>query len=142
MQPASVNGPGTGILTGASVNSRSRRIFGDGAQPVGSRERADGAVAVALIVGGRTPAGGSAAAVRAAEIIVEAEVEIDALHFAVGDPVEAGAELVVDRQANGIADGFFAISRPEQIGMGVHVGDEFLEPARKRPASDDRCGDR
>ena len=50
------------------------------------------------------------------EIFVEAQVEIDSLHFAVGDPVEAGAELVVDRQPNGVADGLVAIGRPESSG--------------------------
>ena len=54
MQPASVNGPGTGILTGASVISRSRRYSATVPSPSGA-ERGDASIAVALIVGRSAP---------------------------------------------------------------------------------------
>ncbi len=88
-------------------------ILGHGAQAVGRGERRDAAIAVALIVGRRTPAADARDRLEPCEIFVEPQVEIDALHFAVGDPVEAGAELVVDRQADGVADGLVAIGRAE-----------------------------
>ena len=141
MQPASVNGPGTGTFTGAIGIFPQAAIFGDGAQPARRGERFDRAIAVALVVSRRAPAAESRRGLEPAEVFVEAQVEIDALHFAVGDPVEAGPELVVDREADGVADGLVAIGRPEQIGLGFHVGDELLEPARERPASDHRGGD-
>ena len=98
MQPASVNGPGTGTLTGAIGVFPEPAIFGDGAEPVRCGERFDRTIAVALIVGRGAPAAESRERLEPAEILVEPQVEIDALHFAVGDPVEAGSELVVDRQ--------------------------------------------
>ncbi len=52
MQPARVNGPGTGTLTGASVILPEAAIFGNGAEPVGCCEGFDRAIAVALVVRG------------------------------------------------------------------------------------------
>ncbi len=75
------------------------------------------------------------------QVFVEAQVEIDALHLAVGDPIEAGPQLVVDGQPHGVANGLVAIGRAEELGMRLHVGDELLEPAGKRPAPDHRGGD-
>ena len=82
------------------------------------------------------PAAGARYRLDAAEVFVEPQVEIDALHLAVGDAVEARAELIVDGQPHGIAHGLIAIGRPEQVGMFFDVGGEFLEPAGERPASD------
>ena len=141
MQPARVNGPGTGTLTGHVGVFAEPAIFGHGAQAVGCGERFDRAIAVALIVRRGAPAAGSRQRLEPCEILVESQVEIDALHFAVGDPIEARTNLVVDRQANGVADGLVAIGRSEQLGLGLHVGDELFEPARERPASDHRGGD-
>ena len=49
------------------------------------------------------------------EIIVEAEIEIDALHFAVGDEIGAGAQLIVHGQANRVAQRFLAVVGAEQV---------------------------
>ncbi len=89
----------------------------------------------------RSPAPELRGGLEPTEIFIESQVEIDALHFAVGDPVEAGPLLVVDGEANGVANGLVAIGRAEQVRLGLHVGDELFKPARKRPASDDRGGD-
>ena len=73
-------------------------------RPSRGRERCDAPIAVALIVGRRAPEAATRQRLEAAEVVVEAQVEIDPLHLAVGDPVEPGAELVVDGQPNGVAD--------------------------------------
>jgi len=78
----------------------------------------------------------------AAEAIVEAQVEINALHLAVGDQVGAGAKLIVHRQTHGIANGFSAILEIELVGMLRHVGAEFRIPAGERPAADDSRGEK
>ena len=122
MQPARVNGPGTGIFDGRRGEFAEPAVFGDGAQAARRgqrRRRIDSGRA------GRAPAhpiGGPRERLEPVEILVEAQVEIDALHLAVGDPVEARAELVVDRQADGVADGLLAIGRAESVRLGLHVG--------------------
>ena len=88
MHPASVNGPGTGILTGHAGVLAEAVILGDRPQPVGGREGRHAAVAVALVVGRRAPVAGAADRLEAAQVLVEAQVEIDPLHLAVGDPIE------------------------------------------------------
>src|SRR2546430_12895670 len=42
---------------------------------------------------------------QAGQVLIEAQVEIDPAHLAVGDAVEAGTQLVVDRQPHRVADG-------------------------------------
>ena len=64
------------------------------------------------------------------QVFVEAQVEIDALHLAVGDPVEPGADLVVHGQSDRIPAGLLAVHWPEPPGLGVHVDDELLVPPR------------
>ena len=141
MQPARVNGPGTGHLDRGVGVFAEPAILRHGPQPIGCGKGCDRSVAVALIVRRSAPATLARDRLQPAQILVEAQVEIDALHLAVGDPVEPGAELVVDRQADGVAHGLVAIRRPEQLGVLFHVGDELLVPAGKRPASDHRGGD-
>ena len=61
----------------------------------------------------------------AVQVFVEAQVEVDPLHLAVGDPVQPGEELVVHRQPNGIADGLAPVGRTEPIRLGADVGENF-----------------
>ena len=65
-------------------------------RPSRRRQRRDAAVAAALVVGRAAPAAGLRQRLEPVEVVVEAEVEIDALHLAVGDEVGPGPELVVD----------------------------------------------
>ena len=93
-------------------------IFGDGPQPVGCRQGRDASISVALIVGRQRPIAGPGERLQTAQVFVEPQVEIDPLHLAVGDPVEPGAELVVDGQPDGVAHGLLAVGRPEPLGIG------------------------
>ena len=106
--------------------------------PSGAESGRDAAIAVALVVGGRAPVAGAADRLEAAQVLVEAQVEIDPLHLAVGDPVEPGADLVVDGQPDRVAHRLLAIHRAEQVGMRLHVGDELLVPARETTSSRSR----
>ena len=115
MQPDRVNGPGTGILIGACVNSRSRPIFGDGPQSARCPELADSPVLVALIVGGCAPAPRPRQRLEPFDVLIEPQVEVDSLHLAVGDPVEARAQLIVDRQTDSVPHGLIAICRAELL---------------------------
>ena len=99
-------------------------------------ERCDTAVAAALIVRRRTPVSRLRQRLDAGEIIVKAEVEIDALHLAVGDEVGAGAELVVHGQAHRVAQRLLAVVRAKHLGMSGDILAEFGIPAGKRPAAD------
>ena len=63
---------------------------------------------------------------------MESQVEIDALHFAVGDPIEARTDLIVDRQPNGVADGLVLIGWPERLRMVFDAGEELFQTNRKK----------
>src|SRR5262249_1306795 len=69
---------------------------------------------------------------------VEAEVEIDAVHLAVGDEVRAGAELVVHGQAHRVEQRFLAVIGAEQLGMADNVFAKLGVPAGECPAADHR----
>jgi len=101
-------------------------------------KRTDAAIAAALIVGRRTPAPPRRQRLDAAEKIVKAEIEIDALHLAVGDEVGPRAELIVHRQAHRVAQRLFAVIGTEQLRVTGRVVTEFGIPAGERPAADDR----
>ncbi len=70
-------------------------------------------------------------------MVVEAEVEIDALHLAVADEVGAGAELIVEGEAHGVAYGLVAVVGAEQLRLSPHVVAELGVPAGERPTADD-----
>ena len=59
------------------------------------------------------------------QVFVEPQVEIDALHLAIGDPVEPGAELVVHRQADRIPDGLLPVRGPNRPGSAFTSATNF-----------------
>src|SRR5438874_4049580 len=91
----------------------------------------------ALIVSGRAPAAGLRKGTQSLKIVVEAKVEVDALHLPIGDDVNAGPQLVIDGEADGIADGLRAVVRAEQFRLARGIVAELGVPARERPAADD-----
>ena len=113
----------------------------DQPQAVRGGQRGDAEVAAALVVGRRAPAAAGRQRLEAAQVVVEAEVEIDALHLAVGDEVGAGAELIVHGQAHGVAHGLLAVVGAEQVGLAGGVVAELGVPAGEGPAADDGRGE-
>src|SRR5207247_191051 len=87
---------------------------------------------------GRAPATSWWKGTQALEIVVEPQVEVDALHLAVGEEVGPGPELVVDGKADGIANGFLAVVGAEQLRLAGGLVTEPGVPARERPAADHR----
>ena len=75
------------------------------------------------------------------QIIVEPEVEIDALHFAVGNQVGPGPDLVVNREPDRVAQRLAAVVGAEPLWMGRNFIAEMDVPAGKRPTPDDGRGD-
>ena len=63
----------------------------------------------ALIVSWRAPDASRRKRHETFQVVVEAEVEIDALHLAVGDEVGAGAELVIEGEAHRVAQGLLTV---------------------------------
>ena len=101
---------------------------------MGRAEFADDLVFSALVVGGRAEAprrGGFE--FDALDVAIEREVEIEAGLFAIGDDIEAGGELVVERGDDGIVLDLGAVGGTEAVEVG---GGEF-EPRGKRVAADD-----
>jgi hypothetical protein len=91
-------------------------------------------VFAALVVGGRAEAAaGLGFAVDAVDVAIEAEVEVEAGLFAVGDDIEAGAGLVMEGGDDGVVLEF-----GEVVGskFGKVGGGEF-EPGRERVGADD-----
>ncbi len=117
-------------------------VLGDEAEAVRGDQRAGAAVAAALVVGRRPPAARRRQRFQAAEVVVKAEVEIDALHLAVGDEVGAGAQLVIDGQSHRVAQSLLAVVGAEQLGVARGVVAEFRVPAGEGPAADDGRGER
>src|SRR5207253_2212626 len=78
-------------------------------------------VFVALVMSRRSPASALRQRLNAGQAVVEAKIEIDTLHLAVGDKVGAGMQLVVDRQAHRVADGFSAVVGPIELGVPGRV---------------------
>ena len=70
----------------------------------------------------------------AVEVAVERQVEVEPRLLAVGDHVEAGADLVVDGGDDGVVLQLGAIGRAE----AVEVLDGEQQPAGQRVAADDR----
>jgi hypothetical protein len=108
--------------------------FFDRAQAARGAEVAGDAVLAALVVGGGSEAaGGVGFEVDAFEVAVEREVEVEAGLLAVGDDVEAGAELVGERARDGVVLEFLEVGVAELVEV---LGGE-LKPAGKRVAADD-----
>src|SRR5438128_2334779 len=74
------------------------------------------------------------------EVVVEAEVEVHPLHLAIGDEVCPGPQLVVDGEADSVADHLGAIIRAVQFGMASDVLAELGVPAGEGPRPDDGGG--
>ena len=92
-------------------------------------------VTAALVVGRRSEAPWwRALQLDAGEEAVEGEVEVEARLLAVGDHVEAGGDLVVDRGGDGVVLQLGAVSRPEL----AEVLDGVQQPAGQRIAADHR----
>jgi len=129
-----------GLQLLALGRERSKALpLGDDAEPVRRAELADHPVAPALVVGRRAePARDLLVELEPVEEGVEREVEVEAGLLAVGDHVDAGAQLVADRRPDRIANRLFAIVRAELVE--VHA--RQLEPARERVAADHRRTDR
>jgi hypothetical protein len=107
----------------------------DGAEATRGAECGGDAMAAALVVGwGAEAAGGSGFKFDAFEETVEREVKIEAGLFAVCDDVEAGIDLVVDGDDDGIVDELLAVCVTE---VGEVGGGEF-EPGGEGVAADDR----
>ena len=106
-------------------------VFRDSSQSVGSRQRLAAAEPLTLVVRRGTPVAGTTNWLQAAQVLVEAEVEIDPLHLAIGDAIEPRPQLVVNGQPDGVANRLLPIDRAEKVGMRAHIADEFFIPARK-----------
>src|SRR5688572_13305930 len=71
-------------------------------------------------------------------MIIESKVEVDPLHFTVGNEVGAGLELVLHGQADGVANCFIPIVGPKKLRLFRHVVAELRIPTGKRPTPDNR----
>ncbi len=108
--------------------------FLEGAEAAGCGEFAGDLVLAALVVGGRTEAArGGGLQVDALEVAVEGEVEVEAGLFAVGDDVEAGANLILDRGAGGVVLHLFEVVGAEL----VELRGGKLEPGGEGVGADD-----
>jgi hypothetical protein len=113
--------------------------FGDGAETAGCGEVAGDPVFAALVVGWRAPAArGSAFHFDAGEEAVEGEIEVEAALFAIGEDIEAGAELVLDGDGAGVVLEFLDVVGAE----GVEVRDGVFEPCGEWIGTDDRVAER
>jgi hypothetical protein len=126
---------GRGEMRGASVGEPlEAQEIGDCAEATRGAEFARDAVASSLVMGGGAEATlGRGFELDAIEETVEGKVEIEAGLFAIGDDIEAGFELVMDGDGDGVVDGFIAIGVTEL----VEVKGGELEPAGQGIASDD-----
>ena len=130
-------GPGTLAFSVGPSGAQSAQALElvDDTQPRGRRQLAGDLVAAALVVGRRTEAPRRRALqLDAGEEAVERQVEVEARLLAVGDHVEPGSDLVVDRRDDGIVLQLGAVGRSEL----VEVVDGVQQPAGQRIAADHR----
>src|SRR5262249_42988259 len=72
-------------------------------------------------------------------MVVEAQVEIDALHLAVSQNVHARSQLILDGEADRVAQSLLQISRAVQPRLRRGIRAQFGVPAGKGPAADNGC---
>ena len=108
-------------------------------QPGRSGQRGNGGVFPALIVPGGTPEAGYRKALKAVEIVVKTEVEIDSLDLAIGDPLQPSMNLIGHNSSYSVGYRLFTVDRPELTRILAYSSCKKLIPARNWPATHDGC---